>query len=393
MFALYISILSMGCTSKTATLDTSLGEPTQEPTQEPSEQPAIEPSSDITDADGDGFSSDEGDCDDSDATRNPGAADIANDGIDQDCDGSDFQDGLCDDSCLFAGDSDCDDGGPYASSPLCDFGTDCSDCGPRIDNDEDGFFDDEGTYAYSDSVQALLDCDDSNPNINPDAVDTMNDGIDQDCNGEDLTELCTETCSGANNGLCEDGGSYSTSDTCDLGSDCADCGSRIDGDMDGFDEYADCDDGDATINPLAEDVCNGFDDDCDGDIDEDIDSTEPNSASSPYLIGNQEDFPLLASATIAYEGDQDGYTIYTYDGWTTSPDFSCTISAPPDLNLNVTLLDPLGATLDSGNTGLGGETTVALAGTWGDDTGTYLLIINSIDGYSCTSSYTINCIK
>ena len=44
---------------------------------------------DKEDADGDGFSAEEGDCDDSDATINPENPDLARDGIDQDCDGFD----------------------------------------------------------------------------------------------------------------------------------------------------------------------------------------------------------------------------------------------------------------------------------------------------------------
>lgn len=39
--------------------------------------------------------------------------------------------GGCTDTCVFAFDSECDDGGPDATGRLCQLGTDCSDCGPR----------------------------------------------------------------------------------------------------------------------------------------------------------------------------------------------------------------------------------------------------------------------
>lgn len=38
---------------------------------------------------------------------------------------------LCSDECRYAGDGDCDDGGPNADYSYCDFGTDCTDCGSR----------------------------------------------------------------------------------------------------------------------------------------------------------------------------------------------------------------------------------------------------------------------
>jgi hypothetical protein len=37
----------------------------------------------------------------------------------------------CNDTCVFAGDGECDDGGPGAQFVECDLGTDCTDCGPR----------------------------------------------------------------------------------------------------------------------------------------------------------------------------------------------------------------------------------------------------------------------
>jgi len=44
----------------------------------------------FTDNDGDGYTGKQGDCDDSDPNKNPGAVEICGDGIDQDCDGSDL---------------------------------------------------------------------------------------------------------------------------------------------------------------------------------------------------------------------------------------------------------------------------------------------------------------
>ena len=44
----------------------------------------------------------------------------------------------CENTCEFAFDGQCDDGGPDANTSLCEFGTDCSDCGAR------DVFDDEG---------------------------------------------------------------------------------------------------------------------------------------------------------------------------------------------------------------------------------------------------------
>jgi hypothetical protein len=48
------------------------------------------------------------------------------------------------------------------------------------------------------------------------------------------------------------------------------CGQRTDHDRDGFGILeGDCDDQDETVSPVAPEVCNGRDDDCDGEVDED----------------------------------------------------------------------------------------------------------------------------
>jgi hypothetical protein len=42
---------------------------------------------------------------------------------------------LCADSCYSAADGRCDDGGSGASRYICNYGTDCTDCGPRPASD------------------------------------------------------------------------------------------------------------------------------------------------------------------------------------------------------------------------------------------------------------------
>jgi hypothetical protein len=92
------------------------------------------------DTDGDGFSPNQGDCNDADPSVYPGASEICGDSIDQDCDGSDK---VC---------------------PV-----DPND----VDNDGDGY------------TENQFDFDDNDPLIYPGAPEICGDGIDQDCDGLD----------------------------------------------------------------------------------------------------------------------------------------------------------------------------------------------------------------
>ncbi|MCP4589764.1 MAG: C1 family peptidase [bacterium] len=50
--------------------------------------------------------------------------------------------GICWDYCMFAYDGECDDGGSGSSYAVCDYGSDCFDCGPRDDAGDDEYGDD-----------------------------------------------------------------------------------------------------------------------------------------------------------------------------------------------------------------------------------------------------------
>ena len=125
------------------------------------------------------------DCNDSSALVNPGQAETCGDGLDNDCDGSaDNKDAdsdlRIDDAC---GGTDCDDsdGSVYPGAiEACD-GKD-TDCNAEIDDkdlDQDGHVD-ELCGSYSGPLP-VDDCDDTNIGINPDMTEVCGNPVDEDC--------------------------------------------------------------------------------------------------------------------------------------------------------------------------------------------------------------------
>eukprot|EP00750_Incisomonas_marina_P033659 INCI9923.4.p1 GENE.INCI9923.4~~INCI9923.4.p1 ORF type:complete len:1656 (+),score=236.80 INCI9923.4:346-5313(+) len=101
---------------------------------------------------------------------------------------------VCGNTCSYAFDGDCDDGGPNSDFSVCNYGSDCGDCGVR-DQDDGGY-----DTAYYPTVEA--------------------------CPAEEPGCICTNECEHSRNFNCEDGGEGSSEFICDLGSDCRDCGPR-----------------------------------------------------------------------------------------------------------------------------------------------------------------------
>jgi hypothetical protein len=137
------------------------------------------------DDDGDGFTEEEGDCQDDIPSVNPYATDLYGDGVDQNCDGTD---GVDDDrdgwASELSGGTDCDDTdhavNPEASEVPHD-GTDQNCNGEEGESEEcdldgDGYWDD-GAYCGG------TDCDDFDETQNPAAMEDNTNGIDDNCNG------------------------------------------------------------------------------------------------------------------------------------------------------------------------------------------------------------------
>jgi hypothetical protein len=167
-----------------------------------------------------------GDCDDDDPDSNPNAQEQCN-GIDDDCDGA-IDDGLL---LPYYPDRDGDGYGTEATS----FIMSCTPVAGRVTN--------------------VWDCDDSSPDIHPGAVERCN-GIDDNCN-ESVDETWWAYSNTPPIYIDEDGDGYGGTSSAYYGCMPED-GTLVGGD---------CDDARASINPGATEVCNGIDDNCDGQID------------------------------------------------------------------------------------------------------------------------------
>ena len=176
------------------------------------------------DVDGDGWLEEE-DCDDADPAIHPDAEELC-DGVDNDCDGT------------------------------VDLGA--VDMGLwYLDEDEDGYGGAEvrACERPSGTVDDAEDCDDEDAQIHPGADELCND-VDDDCDGAvDEESALDATTWFSDQDMDGYGDPQNSTRSCQqppgMGQD-----------------SSDCDDTDPAVNPAAEEVCDGIDDDCDGTVDD-----------------------------------------------------------------------------------------------------------------------------
>ena len=335
-----------------------------------------------------GTVADDTDCDDADAEVNPDGTEACNE-VDDDCDGlvDDDDDSLdtstastwYDDSdgdgfgdadastttCeaptgTVADDTDCDDGASSVNPDATEICNDVDDdCDGLVDDDDDTldtstastWYDDSDGDGFGDADTSTLscdapsgtvdddsDCDDSDGEVNPDATEVCNDpssgAIDDDCDGlvddeDDDLDTSTATTWYEDHdgdgwpGTVEEGGV--TTSACEEPSGYVEAPD---------DDVWDCDDTDDAVNPGASEECDRIDNDCDGEIDWEIDALWFDASTDTVEISDDDGLALGEAFTIE--------AWVWWDGTTSGKVYNKWVSALEDHQLTISSGRPIG---------------------------------------------------
>jgi large repetitive protein len=285
----------------------------------------------------DGYVADSTDCDDQRALSSPAATEYCN-GIDDDCGGDTDEDDAADalewyldsdgdgfgstataEACYLpdgyvADSTDCDDGRTLVHPAATEFcnGID-DDCDGAVDENDSAdaavwFADDDGDgfgdllspysacYSPVGHVADSTDCDDSRYLSSPSALEYCN-SHDDDCDGTVDEEDSIDSAEWWADG---DGDGFGTS-----GTPAAAC-SQPAGYVSGDGEAEDCNDEDEEIGPDAAEICDGLDNDCDGDTDDDDSGLELSTASIWYRDSDADSYGNPYSTALSC-GQPSGY--------------------------------------------------------------------------------------
>ncbi len=208
----------------------------------------------------------------------------------------------------------------------------------------------------------------------------------------------------ASGGLVDSGGDDPTpADDSASPGDTGDTGEQLDpldrdDDGDGWSENeGDCDDEVSSVRPGATDTCDGDDDDCDGELDEDAvdeDPYEPND-DDPHDLGTLE--ATSGHAAVAFlhnNADDDRFSFYVEDNWYGDA-FPVTVTLA-NIPANATYKLTVNRLSTDGSEELGlvdedfGSGTVSLVledSSGPDDGGVYEVVVGAIANADCGSAY------